>query len=215
MHGVEQGGSWCSHRGWLMPYGVMYTAKGLTARCSLWGWMSLRRATARVWERPSLIDTGSAREAASPRQSVMIPVILRLWVASDTLVGGRLCGGSCGRRGGCGPCVLRRAGAGPPSRECVCLCVWASCWGGLPCGRGGPGRSVMEGGVWEVLPCYPCVQGGPGGRPGCMVYRSSCRRWGMRMFGAVSSYTCVLWGSWQVTVISDVLSLRVMVWGMM
>ena len=23
VHGVEQGGSWCSHRGWLMPYGVM------------------------------------------------------------------------------------------------------------------------------------------------------------------------------------------------
>ena len=28
---------------------------------------------------------------------------------------------------------------------------------------GGPGRGVVEGGVWEVPPCCPCVQGGPGG----------------------------------------------------
>ena len=35
VHGVEQSGSWCSHWGWLMPYGVMCTAKGPTARCSL------------------------------------------------------------------------------------------------------------------------------------------------------------------------------------
>ena len=90
VHGVEQGGSWCSHRGWLMPYGVMCTAKGPTARCSLWGWMSLRRATARVWERPWLIHTASARDAARFRKSVMMPVILRLWVALDTLVGGAL-----------------------------------------------------------------------------------------------------------------------------
>ena len=48
VQGVEQGVSWCSHRGWLMPYGVMLTAKGPTARCSLWGWMLLRRSTARV-----------------------------------------------------------------------------------------------------------------------------------------------------------------------
>ena len=76
-----------------MPYGVMCTAKGPTARCSLWGWMSLRRATGRVWERPSLIHTASARDSARLRQSVMMPVIVRLWVASDTLVGGALmCG---------------------------------------------------------------------------------------------------------------------------
>ena len=35
VHGVEKGGSWCSHRGWLMPYRVMCTAKGPTARWSL------------------------------------------------------------------------------------------------------------------------------------------------------------------------------------
>ena len=73
-----------------MPYGVMCTAKGPTGRCSLWGWMSLRRATARVWKRPSLIHTASACDAAGFRQSVMMPVIVRLWVASDTLVGGAL-----------------------------------------------------------------------------------------------------------------------------
>ena len=63
LHGVEQGGAGCSHRGWLMLYGVMCTAKGPTTRCGLWGWKSLRRATARVWERPSLIHTVSARDA--------------------------------------------------------------------------------------------------------------------------------------------------------
>ena len=89
VHGVEQGGSWCSHRGWLMLYGVMCTAKGP----SLWGPMLLRCATVRVWERPSLIHTASARDAAGFRQSVMMPVMARLWVASDTLAGGALMGG--------------------------------------------------------------------------------------------------------------------------
>ena len=37
--------------------------RGLTAHCSLWGWMWLRRATARVLERPSLINTAPARDA--------------------------------------------------------------------------------------------------------------------------------------------------------
>ena len=73
-----------------MLYGVMCTAKGLTACCSLWGWMSLRRAPARMWDCPSLIQRASAGDAAWLRQSVMIPVIVRLWVASDTLVGGAL-----------------------------------------------------------------------------------------------------------------------------
>ena len=54
------------------------------------GWMSLRRATARVWERPSLIHMASARDAVGFRQSVMMPVIVRFWVSSDTLVGGAL-----------------------------------------------------------------------------------------------------------------------------
>ena len=90
LHKVEPGGSWCSHRRWSMLYGVICTAKGPTAGCSLWRWMSLRRATTRVSEHPSLIHTASARNAAGLRQSVMMPVIVRLWVASDTLVGGAL-----------------------------------------------------------------------------------------------------------------------------
>ena len=88
VHGVEQGGSWCLHRDWSRQYAVMCTANGPTARCSLWGRMSLRRATAPVLECPSLIHTVSARDAAGRRQSLMMPVIVRLWVASDTLVGG-------------------------------------------------------------------------------------------------------------------------------
>ena len=73
-----------------MPYGAMSTAKGPTARCSLWGWMLLRRASARVWERPSLIHTASAGDAARFRQSVMMPVIVQLWVALDTPAEGAL-----------------------------------------------------------------------------------------------------------------------------
>ena len=49
----------------------------------------------------------------------------------------------------------------------------------------------------------------------CMVYRSSCRRWVTRTLGAVSSYTCVVWGRWRVTVILVASSLRVVVWQMM
>ena len=77
-----------SHWGWSMPYWVTCTAKGPTARWSFWGWMLWRRATAHVWERPSLIHTASARDAAGFRQFVVMPVIVRLWVASDTLAGG-------------------------------------------------------------------------------------------------------------------------------
>ena len=37
-----------------------------------------------------LIHPASAHDAAGLRQSVVMPVILRLWVASDTLAGGAL-----------------------------------------------------------------------------------------------------------------------------
>ena len=40
----------------------------------------VRRATSNVWERPPLIHTASARDTAGLRQSVMMPVIVRLWV---------------------------------------------------------------------------------------------------------------------------------------
>ena len=164
VHGVEQGGSWCSHRGWLMPYGMMCTARGPTVRCSLWGWMSLRRATACVWERPSLIHTASARDAAWFRQSVMISVIVRFWVASDTLAGG----GAYARDGvvlvedaGFASCVVSVLGLLGRS---VCACVFGLLVGAV-CRMegGGPGGGVIEGGVWEVPPCCPCVQGGRGG----------------------------------------------------
>ena len=48
----------------------------------------------------------------------------------------------------------------------------------------------------------------------CMVYRSSSWRWVMRTLGANSSYTCVVWGRWRVTVILAASLLRVLVWGM-
>ena len=74
---------------------------------------------------------------------------------------------------------------------------------------------MLEGGVWEVPPCCPCVQGGRGAPSACMVYRSSCRRRVKRTLGAVSSYTCVVWGRWRVTFILAASFLRAMVWGMM
>ena len=49
----------------------------------------------------------------------------------------------------------------------------------------------------------------------CMVYRPSYWRWVTRALGAVSSYTCVPWGRWRVTVILAASFLRVLVWGMM
>ena len=146
-----------------MPYGVMCTAKGPTARCSLWGWMLLRRATARVWQPPSLIHTASARDATGFRQSVMMPVIVRLSVASDTLTGG-------GADAGDGVVVVEGAGLA----HCVVSVLGLLGWGVYACVFGllvwavcrvegrGPRGGVMEGGVWGVLPCCPRVQGGRG-----------------------------------------------------
>ena len=137
--------------------------EGLTARWSLWGWMFWRHATASVWERHSLIHTASARDAAGFRQSVVMPVIVRLWVASDTLAGGALMPGMVWsswrvralRLASC-QCWASRAGV------CVPMCL------GFLLGRsavmkgGGPGGGVVEDGVWEVPLCCPCVQGGRG-----------------------------------------------------
>ena len=55
--------------------------------CSLLRWMAFRRVTAHVWEYPPLIHTASAGDAAGFRQSVIMLVIVRLLMASDTLVG--------------------------------------------------------------------------------------------------------------------------------
>ena len=216
VHGVEQGGSWCSHRGWLMPYGVMCTAKGMTARCSLWHLMSLKPANARVWERPSLTHTPSARDAAGLRQSMMMPVIVRFWVGSDTLVGGVLMRGivwlSWRLR------ALRLA-------SCRCWALWAGvcmpvCLGFL-LRRSPVWKGVgQEGGGWRVRcgrsPCVVHVYRVVAAVPStCMVYRLSCRRWVMRILGTVNSYTYVVWGRWRVTLIFVPLFLRVVVLGMM
>ena len=216
VHGVEHGWSWCSHRGWSMPYKVTCTTKGPTAGWSLWGWMFQRRATARVWERPSLIHTVSARDAAGFRQSVMMPVIVRLWVASDTLAGGALMRGMVWsswrmralRLASC-RCLASWAGVCIP----VCLgfllrlsAVWkgvgqVQAWWRLGCGR-----SPCVAHVYRVAAAAPSA---------CMVYPSSCRRRVMRTLGAVSSYTCPVWGRWQVTVILAASFLRLVVWGIM
>ena len=70
----------------------------------------------------------------------------------------------------------------------------------------------MEGGVWEVRLRCPGVQGGGAAPSASMVYRSLCLRWVTRTLGAVSSYTCVVWGRWRVTVILAASFLRVVVW---
>ena len=84
----------------------------------------MRHATARVWEHPSLIHTASAPDAAGFRQSVMMPVIVRLWVASDTLVGGAPCGAVLP----CGVVLLASAGAGLCPAVCFALLVVFVCF---------------------------------------------------------------------------------------
>ena len=70
----------------------------------------------------------------------------------------------------------------------------------------GCGRSARVVHVYRVVAAAPSA---------CMVYRSSCRQWVTRTLGAVSSYTCVVWGRWQVPVILAASFLRLVVWGMM
>ena len=70
----------------------------------------------------------------------------------------------------------------------------------------GCGRSPPVAHVYRVATAVPSAW---------MVYRSACRRWVMRMLGAVSSYTGVVWGRWRVTVILAASLLWVVVWGMM
>ena len=68
----------------------------------------------------------------------------------------------------------------------------------------------MVGEVSEVPPCCPRVQGGCGG-PLCLYGVSVV----VSALRAVSSYTCVVWGSWRVTTILAASFLQVVVWGMM
>ena len=214
--GSSRAGSGAHTGGALMPYGVTGTAKGLTARWSLWGWMLWRRTTACVWERPLLIHTASARDAAEFRQSVVMPVIVRLWVASDTLAGG-------GADAGDDVVIVEGAGLAPRIVSVLGLlgggvhtCVFGLLVAAVRCVEGGwPGGGVVEGGCgrsFRVAHVYRVVAAAPSA---CMVNRSSCWRRVTRTFGAVSSYTCVVWGRWLVTVILAASFLQVVVWGMM
>ena len=74
---------------------------------------------------------------------------------------------------------------------------------------------MVEGGVWEVPPCCPCVQGCRGGPFRLYGVSLVVLATGDEDIGAVSSYTCVVWGRWRVTVILAASFLRVVVWGMM
>ena len=110
-----------------------------------------------------MIHTVSACVAAGLRQSLMMPMFVRLWVVSDTLVGG------APMRGMVWSSLRVRA-------LCLALCrCWASLGGGCTpacfgflLGRsavwkgGGPVGDVKEGGVRETSPCCPCVQCGRG-----------------------------------------------------
>ena len=141
----------------------------------------------------SLIHTLSACDAAGLRQSVMMLVIVRLWVVFDTLVGGAPMRGM--------PLSSWRVRA---LRLASCWC-WAACagvctpaclgffleWSVVWMGVGQEGawwrvESRRSAGVVHVYRVVAAV------RCPCTVYLSSCRRWMMRTFGAVSSYTWVV-----------------------
>ena len=66
----------------------------------------------------------------------------------------------------------------------------------------GCGRSPRDFHVFRVVAAVPSA---------FMVYLSLCRRWVTTMSGAVSSYTCVLWGWWRMTVMLAASFLRVVV----
>ena len=137
-------------------------------------------------------------------------------MASDTLAGGALMRGMVWLSSRVR--ALRLA-------SCRCWASWAGvcmtvCLGFL-LGRFAVWKGVgQEGALWRVgcgrsprvAHVYRVVAAAPSA---CMVYRSSCRRQMTRMFGAVSSYTSVVWGRWRVTVILAASFLQVVVWGMM
>ena len=78
-----------------------------------------------------------------------------------------------------------------------------------------PGGGVMEGEVWEVRPCCLRVQGGRGSPLRLYDVSHLVSAIGDEDVGGLSSYTCVVWGRWRVTVILAASFLRVVVWGMM
>ena len=145
-----------------------------------------------------------------------MPVIVRLWVASDTLAGGALMRGD-------GVVVVEGAGLAPRivsvlgllGGVCIPVCL------GFLLGLSAVWKGVGQEGAWWKVGCgrsprvahvYRVVAAAPSA---CMVYRLSCQRRVTRTLGAVSSYTCVVWGRRRVTVILAASFLRVVVWEMM
>ena len=87
------------------------------------------------------------------------------------VVGGIGQSGGGGADAGDGVVVVEGAGLAPRIVSVLGLsgggvhsCVFGLLVGAVCCVEGGgPGGGVVEGGVWEVPPCCPCVQGGRGG----------------------------------------------------
>ena len=192
------------------------TAKGLTARWSLWGSMLWRRATARVWEHPSLIHTASARDAAGFRQSVVMPVIVRMWVASDTLAGGALMRGMVWSSWRVRALRLTSCWCGASwAGLCIPVCL------GFLLGRSAVWKGMGQEGVWWRVGCgrspfvahvYRVAAAAPSA---CMVYRSSCWRFGDEDVGGRQLIHLCGVGEVRVTVILAASFLRPVVWGMM
>ena len=112
--------------------------------------MLLRRATAHVWERSSLIDTASARVQA-----------VRDDACDRAVVGGIRQPGGGGADAGDGVVVGKGAGLAPCIVSVLGLlgggvhaCVFGLLVGAVCCREGGGrGGGVVEGGVWEVPSC--------------------------------------------------------------
>ena len=98
----------------------------------------------------------------------MMPVIVRLWLASDTLVGEGIDAGDnvvVVEGAGLAPCIVSVLGL---LGGVVYACVFGFLVGAVCCVEGGgPGRGVVDGGMWKFPLCSPCVQGGCGG-PLCL-----------------------------------------------
>ena len=146
----------------------------------------------------------------------MMPVIVRLWVASDTLVGGalmRVIGIVFVEGAGLAPCVLSVLGLLGGS---VYACVFGPLVGAVcRVEGGGPGGGVMEGGVLEVPPCCPRVQSGQGGPLrlyGVSVVVSAMSHEGVG--GRQLIHLCGV-GVWRVTMILAASFLQLVVWEMM
>ena len=109
--------------------------------------------------------------------------------------------------------------------SCRCWACWAGvcipvCLGFL-LGRSAVWKGMGQEGVCRGMGCRRSprfahvYRVAAGAYSACMVYRTLCRRRVTRTLGAVSSYTCVVWGRWRVTVILAASFLRVVGWGMM